>query len=45
MTDLFSSNLIERQQALDAVLNNPTAIYPMAVVLLGLICWRLKEWI
>lgn len=42
---MFSSNLIERHQALDAILSNPMAIYPIGVVLLGLLCWRLKEWL
>ena len=45
MTDLLSSNLIERREALDAILNNPMGLYGAGVVLLGLLCWWLKEWI
>lgn len=45
MFDLISSNIIERHQAFDALITNPMGLYPAGVILLGLICWRLKEWL
>ena len=42
---MLSSNIIERQQALAQLFDVGVWAYPIAVIALGIVCWKLKEWI
>jgi len=41
---MMSTNLIERHQALDLLLDNPSTIFALSVIIMMVVAWLIKDW-